>query len=165
MNAPKVVCLCGSTRFYEAWQRVAFDESLAGRITLGVAFFPGVKEHGQTVGITAEQKAALDELHLRRIDLADEVFVLNVEGYIGESTRRELAYAIVTRKGVRFLEPEAGERFLRDQSHALGALVAEFVAPGPVTAPAEATGPYPCRWCFDPHFTNECPLRPAPASA
>ena len=80
----------------------------SGRITLGVAFFPGVREHGHTVGITAEQKVALDELHLRKIDLSDEVFVLNVGGYIGASTARELAYAQATGKHIRYLEPPSG---------------------------------------------------------
>ena len=104
---PTVVCLCGSTRFREAFERVACDETLAGRIVLTVNDFDTARR--QPVGHhppTAE-KAALDELHLRKIDLADEVLILNVGGYIGESTRRELAYARSRSKIVRFLEPEA----------------------------------------------------------
>lgn len=54
-----------------------------------------------------DTKARLDELHLRKIDLADEVLILNVGGYIGESTRRELAYAQSLGKSVRFLEDSA----------------------------------------------------------
>lgn len=57
--------------------------------------------------IAPEVKAALDVLHLRKIDLADEVFVLNVGGYIGESTRREIAYAERTGKPVTYLDPFA----------------------------------------------------------
>ena len=51
-------------------------------------------------------KESLDELHLRKIDLADEVFILNVGGYIGDSTRSELDYARAQGKPVKFLEPE-----------------------------------------------------------
>jgi hypothetical protein len=108
-SRPVIVCLCGSTRFYEAFQRANYDETMAGRIVLSVGFYPHSSEqaHGETIGITPEQKRALDELHLRKIDLADEVLILNVGGYIGESTARELAYARRHGKNVRFLEPEA----------------------------------------------------------
>ena len=78
------------------------------------------------VGITPEQKVKLDELHLRRIDLADEVLILNVEGYIGESTRRELAYAIVTGRGIRFLEHEAGMAYVDRNRAELEKLAAEL---------------------------------------
>jgi cell division protein FtsB len=61
--------------------------------------------HGENVGITPEEKLQLDELHKRKIDLADEVLILNVGGYIGESTRSELEYAQLLGKPVRFLEP------------------------------------------------------------
>ena len=52
---------------------------------------------------TEGTKAMLDDMHLRKIDLADEIFVINVDGYIGESTRREIAYAKQTGKPVRYL--------------------------------------------------------------
>ncbi len=102
---PPVVCLCGSTRFYDAFARAAYEESLAGRIVLTVGFAPGTA-HGEAIGCTPEQKTALDELHKRRIDLADEVFILNVGGYVGPSTRSELEYARACGKRVRFLEEE-----------------------------------------------------------
>lgn len=108
---PTVVCLCGSTRFYEAFQRANYEETMAGRIVLTVGFYPHSQEqaHGETVGCTPEQKAALDELHLRKIDLADEILVLNVGGYVGESTRREIAYARAHGKRVRWLEMHGQE--------------------------------------------------------
>lgn len=104
---PTIVCLCGSTRFYDAFQRANYDETMAGRIVLSVGFYPHAQEraHGQAVGCTAEQKQALDELHKRKIDLADEVLVLNVGGYVGDSTRSEIAYAVEHGKTVRWLEP------------------------------------------------------------
>lgn len=86
-----------------------FRETMAGKVVLSVGFYmhrpEAVQVHGETVGITPEQKIMLDELHMRKIDLADEVLILNVGGYIGESTRRELDYAVRLGKKVRFLEP------------------------------------------------------------
>ena len=103
---PKIVCLCGSTRFYETWQEVNFNETVGGKIVLSVGFFPHAvdKAHATHVGITPEQKIELDELHKRKIDISDEVLILNVDGYIGESTRSEIAYAIEHGKPVRYLE-------------------------------------------------------------
>ena len=103
---PKIICLCGSTRFYKEFQQTNYKETMAGNIVLSVGFYPHAHEqaHGEKHGCTSEQKVALDELHLRKIDLADEVLILNVGGYIGESTGRELAYAKRVGKDVRFLE-------------------------------------------------------------
>ncbi len=107
-DRPKVVCLCGSTRFYETWQQANFDETCAGNIILSVGFYPHAedKAHAAHVGITPEQKVALDELHKRKIDLADEVYVLNVGGYVGDSNRSEIEYARAHGKPVRWLEPD-----------------------------------------------------------
>lgn len=107
---PTIVCLCGSTRFYPHFQKANFDETMAGKIVLSVGFYPhgGFESralHGQDIGVTAEEKVALDVLHKRKIDLADEVLVLNVGGYIGESTRSEVNYAAMTNKKIRWLEP------------------------------------------------------------
>ena len=99
---PLVVCLCGSTRFHEAFQQANYDLTLAGKIVLSI----GCNTKSDAgLGITDEQKIALDELHKRKIDLADEVLVLNVGGYIGESTRSEIEYATNCGKPVRYLEP------------------------------------------------------------
>ena len=104
---PTVVCLCGSTRFREAFERAACDEELAGRIVLTVNDFDTVRRQPVGHHPPHAEKQMLDELHLRKIDLADEVLILNVGGYIGESTRRELEYARSHGKRVRFLEPGA----------------------------------------------------------
>lgn len=104
---PKIVCLCGSTRFFEAYQNANYDETMKGNIVLSVGVFlhgPST-EHKQELGCTAEQKIMLDELHKRKIDLADEVLFLNVAGYMGESTLSELDYAEKHGKVVRFLIP------------------------------------------------------------
>lgn len=104
---PVVVCLCGSTRFSAAFQEANVKETLAGKIVLSIGcdtrsdddLFKTASE-GERTAI----KEKLDMLHFRKIDLADEVLILNVDGYIGESTGRELAYAQALGKRVRFLE-------------------------------------------------------------
>lgn len=102
--SPTIVCLCGSTRFVNAWKQAHRDESLAGRIVLSV----GVMIHAGDEPIRDDGpiKRALDQLHLRKIDLANEVLILNVGGYIGSSTANELAYARSKGKTIRFWEPE-----------------------------------------------------------
>lgn len=103
---PRIVCLCGSTRFYDEFQRANYDLTMRGEIVLSVGFYPhaqGRHGHGEGVGHDSAAKFALDELHKRKIDLADYVFVLNVGGYVGESTRSEIDYARAHRKPIRYL--------------------------------------------------------------
>ncbi len=101
---PKIICLCGSTRFIETWINEYQRLSDAGNIVLTVARMPPrpTLQHDQP-----ELKVRLDELHKRKIDLADEVFVLNVGGYIGSSTKGEIDYAIAHGKPVIYLESGA----------------------------------------------------------
>jgi len=103
---PKIVCLCGSTRFKDAFDEANYRETMAGKIVLSVGFFMHASgnKHGEGIGATPEQKVCLDELHKRKIDISDEVLILNVGGYIGESTQSELDYAEEHCKSVRFLE-------------------------------------------------------------
>lgn len=107
---PKIVCLCGSTRFTEAFQTANFVETMDGHIVLTVGCDTKsdatLITHGK---ILPSQKAKLDELHKRKIDLADEILVLNVGGYIGQSTRSEIEYARSKGKPVRWLEPDRAE--------------------------------------------------------
>lgn len=103
MNRPLIVCICGSTRFKDAWLKAMADETKAGRIYLAV----GVFGHSDGVTHTPEEKARLDVLHLEKVRLADEVLILDVDGYIGESTRRELEYAKMLGKVIRFLSEES----------------------------------------------------------
>jgi hypothetical protein len=108
---PKIVCLCGSTKFYEQFVEANYRETMAGNIILTVGFFMHRPDaaHGQSVGCTAEQKIRLDDLHKRKIDLCDEVLCLNVGNYIGESTLSELAYARTVGKVIRYLEKQPTE--------------------------------------------------------
>ncbi|USX56126.1 hypothetical protein [Lentzea sp. HUAS12] len=96
-DRPEIVCLCGSTRFAEEMRAVNRDLTFAGVIVVA----PGEADEV----ITGEQKAALDSLHLHKIDLADRVLVVNPGGYVGESTGREIAYARATGKPVSFTDP------------------------------------------------------------
>jgi hypothetical protein len=117
----KVVCLIGSCRFYPAFQEANFQETMAGNVVLSVGFYPGARQQDgalvspppsdganlwSDVGITPEEKEALDALHKDKIALADEVLVLNVGGYIGSSTRSELARAVELGRPVRWLVPQ-----------------------------------------------------------
>lgn len=107
MTKPTIVCLCGSTRFWRTFQEAGLQETMAGRIVLSIGAATGTDD--QHFGNLPREeydrvKAMLDELHLRKIDLADEVLILNVGGYIGESTARELAYAKANNKIIRFFE-------------------------------------------------------------
>lgn len=105
---PRIVCLCGSTRFSEAFQAANLRETLAGKIVLSIGCDMrsdnDIFSH-LTAGQQECMKLALDWLHLRKIELADEVLILNVDGYIGSSTRRELEYAKHIGKEIRYLEP------------------------------------------------------------
>lgn len=105
---PTVVCLCGSTRFMEAFQEANLRETIEGKIVLSVGC--NTKSDREVFGALSPYEAGrlketLDDLHKRKIDLADEILVLNVGGYIGESTRSEIEYAKAHRKSVRYLEP------------------------------------------------------------
>lgn len=103
---PVIVCLCGSTRFKQAWYEETKRLTLEGHIVLGVGDLD--PNHPDTnVPIDPEAKERLDELHKRKIDLADWVLVLNVGGYIGFSTLSEIQYAEKRGKTVRYLEPLA----------------------------------------------------------
>jgi hypothetical protein len=96
-----VVCLCGSGRFREAFEKAEFDETLAGKIVLTIGC--NTKDIARDVDLE-HHKPMLDALHLRKIDMSDEVLVLNVGGYIGESTRREIDYATLAKIPIRYLE-------------------------------------------------------------
>ena len=88
MNKYKVITLCGSTRFKEDFEHANRDLTLAGNIVISVGCFG---HSGDT--FSAEQKLMLDDMHKRKIDMADAIYVINKDGYIGDSTRSEIEYA------------------------------------------------------------------------
>jgi len=97
----KVITLCGSTKFKEEYLNAQKLLTLEGNIVISVGLFG----HSGDDAVWSEgTKAMLDDMHKRKIDMADEIFVINVGGYIGESTQSEIEYAKSTGKGVKFLE-------------------------------------------------------------
>ena len=99
---PEIVTLCGSTRFKEQYLEAQKRLTLEGKIVISVGLFG----HADSEPITPEQKQMLDEMHLRKIDLADSIFVVNPDGYIGESTQREIEYAKKVGKKIQYYSGE-----------------------------------------------------------
>ena len=104
----KVITLCGSTRFKDAFLETQKRLTLEGNIVISVGLFghSGDNEVWENMdeGTLTATKAMLDDMHKRKIDMADEIFVINVGGYIGDSTRSEIEYAKLAGKRVRYLE-------------------------------------------------------------
>ena len=104
----KVITLCGSTRFKDAFMQVQKKLTLEGNIVISVGLFghSGDQEvwEGMSEDTMTQTKIMLDDMHKRKIDMADEIFVINVGGYVGESTRSEIEYAESTGKPVQYLE-------------------------------------------------------------
>jgi hypothetical protein len=100
----KIVCYCGSLRVaMEAFKKAEYEAVLKGEIALlPCCMFVDIE---RTYGAESDYKQKADDLHKRKIDIADEVFVLNVGGYIGQSTRSEIDYALSIGKPVKYLEP------------------------------------------------------------
>ena len=104
----KVITLCGSTRFKEDFLGVQKTLTLEGNIVISVGLFghSGDSEvwEGKEEGEWSDTKMMLDDMHLRKIDMADEIYGINRGGYIGESTRREIEYALTQGKKVNYME-------------------------------------------------------------
>ena len=97
----KVITLCGSTRFKDDFERINKMLTLAGNIVISVGCFGHA---GDT--FTEEQKIMLDDIHKRKIDMSDAIYVINKNGYIGDSTRSEIKYAIAHGKQVILMEDD-----------------------------------------------------------
>jgi hypothetical protein len=93
-----VVTLCGSTKFKDNFIEVQKSLTLQGYIVISVGLF------GHSGDDLQGTKEMLDDMHKRKIDLADEIFVINPGGYIGSSTKSEIAYAAAHGKKIRYLE-------------------------------------------------------------
>lgn len=96
----KIITLCGSTKFKEYFDKINMELTLLDKIILQ----PGCYVHRDNIIITEEQKIKLDKLHKEKIDLSDCIYVINVNNYIGSSTRSEIEYALENRKPVFYLE-------------------------------------------------------------
>lgn len=105
----KVITLCGSTRFKEEFMKVQKDLTLKGNIVISVGFFSHSTDseiwENMDERTLAKTKEMLDDIHKRKIDMADEIFVINVDGYIGDSTKSEINYAKENGKIINYLKP------------------------------------------------------------
>lgn len=97
----KIITLCGSTKFKDDFIRVQKELTLQGNIVISVGLFG---HSGDNEVWSEGTKEMLDDMHKRKIDLADEIYVINKNGYIGSSTKGEIEYAIATNKVVQYME-------------------------------------------------------------
>lgn len=108
---PKVYTLCGSSRFPDAFHLVNAHLSMQGHVVISLGLFGHADQPQGARFLTSDgdestkEKVQLDQLHLRKIDVSDAIFVVNVGGYVGSSTKREVAYAQSTGKLVEWLFP------------------------------------------------------------
>ncbi len=100
MNKYNVITLCGAIKFKEEFEKIQEELTLAGNIVLTPNFFHSVKKEE----INNEIKNMLDEMHKQKIDMSDEIYVINVGEYIGESTKSEIEYAKTKNKKISYLE-------------------------------------------------------------
>ena len=97
-----VITLCGSTRFKEQFLEAQKRLTLEGNIVISVGLFG---HSGDNEVWTSGTKEMLDNMHKRKIDMADSIYVINVGGYIGDSTKSEIDYAKEQGKRIDYLEP------------------------------------------------------------
>ena len=99
MRKYKVITLCGSTRFKDEFERINRELTLSGCVVISVGCFGHSGD-----SFTDEQKIMLDDIHKQKIDMADGIYVINKDGYIGSSTKNEIKYAYMHNKSIAFLE-------------------------------------------------------------
>jgi len=97
----KVVTLCGSTKFKDEFIQIQKELTLQGNIVISVGLFG---HSGDNEVWSEGTKEMLDDMHKRKIDMADEIFIINKDGYIGSSTQSEICYALNTGKKVNYME-------------------------------------------------------------
>ena len=98
-NKYHIITLCGSIKFKEEFMKVQEELTLKGNIVFTPNFFNNLKDE-----INMETKKMLDEMHRQKIDMSDEIYVINLGGYIGESTKSEIEYAKAKGKKISYLE-------------------------------------------------------------
>lgn len=101
INGYKIITLCGSTKFKEEYEEVNKELTLKGNIVLSCPIF----HHSDNLTFSDKEISLLTDIHIARIDLCDEIFVINKNGYIGQSTKEEIEYARSINKKINYLEP------------------------------------------------------------
>lgn len=111
----RVITLCGSTRFKEEFEKVQRELTLKANIVISVGLFSHAQENGEE-WLNNGTKEMLDDLHKRKIDMSDGIFIINKDKYIGKSTMGELYYGIAHNKEIYFLEEpdEKIKSYLKD---------------------------------------------------
>ena len=94
----KIITLCGSTKFKEQFEKANAYLTCQGHIVISLGFF----EQSEGTQITHEQAESFEKIHIEKINMSDEIFVIDVKGYIGESTKKEIDYAKRTGKSIRY---------------------------------------------------------------
>jgi len=106
---PKIVTLCGSTEYWQDFSRINAKLTLKGYIILSTGstlqFDDQAFSHLAKEAVDL-QKLKLAALHLHKIQMSDEILVLNIDGYIGPSTNQEIKFAVEQNKVVRYLYPD-----------------------------------------------------------
>jgi hypothetical protein len=105
MKNYKIITLCGSTRFTEQMLIKQWELTKQGNVVLSWCALPDSYFEGKDkthIGDQEGVKEIVDEVHKRKIDLSDEILVLNIDGYIGESTQSEIEYAHANNKIVKY---------------------------------------------------------------
>lgn len=109
MNKFKIITLCGSTKFKDQFLAEQKRLTLEGNIVISVGLFG---HSGDNEVWDDEKKEMLDAMHKAKIDLCDEIFVINVDGYIGPSTKSEIKYAILNNKIVKYYDNDSKTHYL-----------------------------------------------------
>lgn len=104
---PNIVFLCGNTKFKKSFEKALLEESCKGNIVISASCFANVNN----IRLTKKQKENLDKIDLSKIELADEIFVLNVDEYIEESTKNIINYAAKLNKSIRFFSDTIKYKF------------------------------------------------------
>lgn len=94
-----IITLCGSIKFKTEFMKIQEELTLKGNIVFTPNFFSGMNNE-----IKLEVKEMLDEMHRQKIDMSDEIYVINYKGYIGKSTQAEIQYAKTKGKKISYLE-------------------------------------------------------------
>jgi len=120
MNRPNIVCICGSGRFWPEILKAAANLTLKGNVVV----MPNVNTKDGRHVLTPDEKARLDALHRAKIDMADDVLIVNQNGYIGDSTAAEIKHALCIGKRVTFTEPGLGDQWIVENVTAFGGVMA-----------------------------------------
>lgn len=113
---PKIICLCGSRRFYRIYRRIEADLTLKGNLVLTPGYYPKDDEYFPEIEVDVDQLTAL---YNRKIDLCDELYVINENGFVGDRTKAKILYAHSLGKKVEFMDEGSIPDWYKDLSEGL----------------------------------------------